>query len=283
MVDTHDSLRLRLERGGDGDWVLRIMPRGTVSAAACLTWVDLAGLDAPARQERTRAEARAAADRLDPQAGKVLQAVCFAGGQEARLLLVIHHLAIDSVSGRTGAGSATAGSRGARPDAGARARRHAVPGLGPVPGRICHNPGRACRTPRLGDRPRRRRHPLIEGAVLDPARDTAACSRRLSMDLPVELTAALLTTVPAAFHARINDVLLAALAVAVAAWKRRRQDPCDGTILVDLEGHGREPMSDGIDLRARRLVHQPVPRRPARGADRPRRGLGRRSGDGQCA
>ena len=33
---------------------------------------------------------------------------------------------------------------------------------------------------------------------------------------------ALLTTVPAAFHGRVNDVLLTALVVAVVGWRRRR-------------------------------------------------------------
>ena len=68
------------------------------------------------------------------------------------------------------------------------------------------------------------------------------------MKLPVALTAAVLAAVPAAFHARINDVLLAALAIAVAAWRRGRGYEGNGSVLVDVEGHGREPMSGGIDL-----------------------------------
>ena len=84
--------------------------------------------------------------------------------------------------------------------------------------------------------------------MLTPARDTVGSASHLSLELPVRLTAALLTAVPAAFHARINDVLLAALAVAVAAWQRGRGAAADGSVLVDLEGHGREPMADGIDL-----------------------------------
>jgi non-ribosomal peptide synthase protein (TIGR01720 family) len=90
--------------------------------------------------------------------------------------------------------------------------------------------------------------PLIPGAALDPARDTIASASHLNVELPVRLTAALLAAVPAAFHARINDVLLAALAVAVAAWRRGRGSQPDGSVLVALEGHGREPMADGIDL-----------------------------------
>jgi hypothetical protein len=67
--------------------------------------------------------------------------------------------------------------------------------------------------------------------------------------LPDYQASALLMAVPAAFHARINDVMLGALAVAVADWRRARgHEGTDGSVLVDLEGHGREPMAGGIDL-----------------------------------
>ena len=69
--------------------------------------------------------------------------------------------------------------------------------------------------------------------------------------LPADVSAALLTTVPEAFHGRVNDVLLTALVVAVAGWRRRRA-PGKGTsnaVLIDLEGHGREEqLFEGVDL-----------------------------------
>jgi non-ribosomal peptide synthase protein (TIGR01720 family) len=80
---------------------------------------------------------------------------------------------------------------------------------------------------------------LIAGAEIDPSRDTNAAAQSLTIELSPATTAALLTTVPAAFHAGINDVLLAALAVAA----RRR-----GPLLVDLEGHGRETNDPRFDL-----------------------------------
>ena len=93
--------------------------------------------------------------------------------------------------------------------------------------------------------------PLIPGAVLDPDRDTYASAGHLQQALSIPATTALLTDVPAAFHARINDVLLTALAIAVGAWRRERGEASDASVLIDLEGHGREPMAGGIDLCAR--------------------------------
>ena len=73
--------------------------------------------------------------------------------------------------------------------------------------------------------------------------------RHLTLRLPADVTVSLLTTVPAAFHGRVNDVLLTALVVAVAAWRRRRaQGKGSNAVLIDLESHGREELFEGLDL-----------------------------------
>jgi non-ribosomal peptide synthase protein (TIGR01720 family) len=60
--------------------------------------------------------------------------------------------------------------------------------------------------------------------------------------LDAEDTAALLRSAPTLYRTRINDVLLAALASALSRWTGR------DTVSLDLEGHGREDVIDGIDL-----------------------------------
>ena len=55
-------------------------------------------------------------------------------------------------------------------------------------------------------------------------------------------TQSLLHDVPAAYHTHIQDVLLTALALAVASWSGQHK------ILVDIEGHGREEIFPHIDL-----------------------------------
>src|SRR5690606_17364379 len=72
----------------------------------------------------------------------------------------------------------------------------------------------------------------------DPRRDVAATLRSLTRTLPAEQTEAVLTALPALYHGGVDDVLLSALAVAVAAW-RDRAGLGAGPVLVDLEGHGR--------------------------------------------
>ncbi|MGW2256074.1 amino acid adenylation domain-containing protein, partial [Kitasatospora sp. NPDC001660] len=80
-------------------------------------------------------------------------------------------------------------------------------------------------------------------AELDPAVHTAATARHLSLTLPSDVTAALLTDTVVRFRATVNDVLLTAFALAVDAWR-----PGQGTgVLVDLEGHGRENVVEHAD------------------------------------
>jgi non-ribosomal peptide synthase protein (TIGR01720 family)/FkbM family methyltransferase len=60
--------------------------------------------------------------------------------------------------------------------------------------------------------------------------------------LTTEETKALLQGAPASYQTQINDVLLTALIYAFRRWTG------NGSLLVDLEGHGREQIAEGIDL-----------------------------------
>ena len=90
--------------------------------------------------------------------------------------------------------------------------------------------------------------PLISDRPLDPRRDDFASTRYCTLTLPAEVTYPLLSSAPAAFHGRVNDVLLTALVVAVAGWRRRHSaGHRSNAVLIDLEGHGREELFAGVD------------------------------------
>ncbi|MCC5648474.1 amino acid adenylation domain-containing protein [Nostoc sp. XA013] len=72
--------------------------------------------------------------------------------------------------------------------------------------------------------------------------NTVSTSKTLSVFLNETETQALLQEVPAKYHTQINDVLLTALARTFAAWTGEK------TLLVNLEGHGREDIFTDIDL-----------------------------------
>ncbi|HET9539338.1 MAG TPA: amino acid adenylation domain-containing protein, partial [Candidatus Limnocylindria bacterium] len=103
VLDHHDALRLRVVGAASGgDLALEIMPAGSVAARTCLRRVDVGGLDEDARRACIIEQGQAAEMRLAPAAGAMVQAGWFdAGAAEAgRLLLTIHHLAVDGVSWR---------------------------------------------------------------------------------------------------------------------------------------------------------------------------------------
>ncbi|WP_375497255.1 amino acid adenylation domain-containing protein [uncultured Nostoc sp.] len=72
--------------------------------------------------------------------------------------------------------------------------------------------------------------------------NTVAEVRNISIFLTVEQTQALLKEVPKAYNTQINDVLLTALVQAFSQWTS------NSSLLLALEGHGREEIFDDVDL-----------------------------------
>ncbi|QDL68845.1 non-ribosomal peptide synthetase [Streptomyces malaysiensis subsp. malaysiensis] len=249
LLDHHDALRARLTSGPERR--LETGAPGTVDAAPLVRHVRATGqggrhLDEPALNALVRAESESARDRLDLDRGTVVQAVWFDRGSDTPglLLLLVHHLVVDGVSWRI-----------------------LVPDLAEA-----HEAIAAGRTPELqptGTSLRRWAQRLTEEAAepawvadaawwqetlrkadrglgrraLDPARDTTAAAGHISLTLPVGVTEAVLTRVPAAFNAEVNDVLLTAFTLAWEQWRG------ETGLLLDLEGHGREEhLVRGADL-----------------------------------
>lgn len=74
------------------------------------------------------------------------------------------------------------------------------------------------------------------------ADDRYCDARSVAARLDSETTRQLLQQAPAAYSTRIDELLLTALSQVLCRWSGR------DTVLVQLEGHGREPLFDDIDL-----------------------------------
>ena len=72
--------------------------------------------------------------------------------------------------------------------------------------------------------------------------NTVGGAAAVSVKLSVEDTSILLGSVNAAYNTQINDILLSALVKVLAQWTG------NATILIDLEGHGREDLFEDVDL-----------------------------------
>jgi amino acid adenylation domain-containing protein/non-ribosomal peptide synthase protein (TIGR01720 family) len=237
LLTQHDALRMRFEPGPDG-WRQHNAPP---EPADPLERHDLSELDLTEQPDTVLALADRVHAGFDLTRGHLFRAVLFelGAGRAPQLLLVAHHLVVDAVSWRillsdleTGYQQAAAGKPvdlGARTTSfqewSRRLSEHVAGGA--FDGEVAHwaaaLPG--------GDLP------------LDHAKDgPPAPGDAVSVEVDAEDTAALLRTAPSVYRTRINDVLLAALAWAVARWTGRDR------VVVDLEGHGREDILDDVDL-----------------------------------
>ncbi|SUE02485.1 non-ribosomal peptide synthetase [Prescottella equi] len=246
VVDRHDMLRAQLHTGPDPHMLVR--PVGAVDADDLISRIPVDALSGPDFTAVAGAALDDAAGRLDPAAGAVLQAVWFDAGETGgRLLLVIHHLAVDGVSWRILvpdlAAAWTRIAAGELPDlapTGTSMRRWAHGLADATAGRD--------RELELWQGTLDTPDPVIGSRPLDPAVDVYGTVDKVSVELPSAVTEALLTTVPEVFRGNVNDALLTALAMALTRWRRTRGADTDAA-LVNLEGHGREDqVVPGADL-----------------------------------
>ncbi|MFF8393390.1 amino acid adenylation domain-containing protein [Streptomyces sp. NPDC016172] len=219
LVTRHDMLRAKLVRGSR--WSFDI----PAADGAVPGWQ---------QSDRPLDECIAlATDGLDPSGGVMLRAVWRPGARQ--LVLVAHHVVVDGISWRvlmedlaTAWRQFASGEPVELPPVGTSFRRWTQ-----LLERAAFDADSSCYRRRLPgeDQPLARRP--LSGS------DTVANERLRTVSVGSEVTAALLNEIPAKFHAGVNDVLLTALAVALA--RRRRDLGQDQTFAhIELEGHGRE-------------------------------------------
>ncbi|MFE7135860.1 amino acid adenylation domain-containing protein, partial [Streptomyces sp. NPDC057638] len=252
LLDRHDMLRSRLVRTESG-WVLRTVEPGepaahTVLRRAAYTPGRDDGALSPSALLDAAAEEWGA---LAPTEGVMARAVWFDAGPTVpgRLLLMLHHLVVDGVSWRVLLADLASVWRavitGVRPELPpvATSFRYWARLLAEAASESVRTRELEVWTGLL-----QRSEPPWGGRPLDPVRDTLGASATRSWTVGPELTRTLLTGLPARYQCGVNDVLLTALAAAHQRWSAERGDAPDGSLLIDLEGHGRQDLVDGVDL-----------------------------------
>ena len=279
ILDRHDVLRARLDA--------RLTNSRSASQGASpppTSCAEPPSCPPAAKQEFVAAAETAmqdASSRLDPEHGKMISAVWLdpvsSNGDRAeagRLLLVLHHLAVDGVSWRmlvtglvTAYASAFDGETPILPPGGTSIRRWATA--------LAETAAQRRDEIDLWSR-MRTDEPLLGARGLDPAVDVGATVDRVSVDVPTSVTENVISTVPQHFGGSVNDGLLAALAIAVTAWRRSRGQRSGGRARQPRRARprgerrtGRRPLAHG------RLVHHLVPRPDRSHRTRCRRCTGR--------
>ncbi|MET0849196.1 MAG: amino acid adenylation domain-containing protein, partial [Pseudomonas sp.] len=226
LLTHHDSLRLRYEQT-ENSWQQAYAAPTTES----VLWQ---------RQAQSVEDLSALCDEaqrsLDLQDGPLLRAllVAMADGTQ-RLLLVIHHLAVDGVSWRVLLEDLQQFYSGSSV-------------------KLAKTSTYQRWVERLQDHLPVFEHSLghWQSQLRDAANDLP-CDRpsgalqnrfeqKIEIKLDAEQTRKLLQHAPAAYRTQVNDLLLTALARSVCRWSGQ------GSTLIQLEGHGREDLFDDIDL-----------------------------------
>jgi len=235
LEEHHDALRLRFETVPRG-WVQWLEPPGTPA----LGFHDLSGIPAEERAAALEELATAAQAGLDLLDGPIFRAEACDMGESGRLLLIVHHLAVDGVSWsflledlKTAYEAFANGETPTLPP-----KTSSIKAWVERLTTYAHDDAVLAELDswrRLAEVPR-------DDLPVDRAGvPTAGTLRAHTVALDSEATTRLLERVPEAYRTHIDDVLLTALASAVGAWTGGRR------LWVDLEGHGREPLFDDLD------------------------------------
>ena len=241
ILHHHDALRLRFQYN-EQQW--RQVNQGIVEAVA-LEFVDLSTRSGPARQQQLEQIANCTQTSLNLGEGPLLRAVLFTFGKQevGRLLLVIHHMAVDGVSWRilledlqTAYEQCSQGKTIKLPAKTTAfrdwARWLADQGLQQVQAernwwlQVMDAAANATQIDLPTD--------FAQQGEFDDTKNTFASVDHVTRTLSIADTDALLHQAPAAYHTQVNDLLLTALAQTMSEWLGTR------AVMLELEGHGRE-------------------------------------------
>ena len=234
LVQQHDALRLRYSAQDDGSW-LQSYAEQSSNELSELLWVRQAS-----NADEVEALCNETQRSLDICEGPLLRALAIELPDNSwRVLLAIHHLVVDGVSWRILLGDLQTAYQQIQ-----NKQTINLPlktssyldwsaALSSYPQ---DNEAELAYWQQLSDVPSM----LPVDSSISEVQESEQKSTELALSKAD--TTALLTKAPAAYRTQVNDLLLTALGRALCDWSGH------DSILIDLEGHGREDLFDHIDL-----------------------------------
>ncbi|MFD4562719.1 condensation domain-containing protein, partial [Streptomyces sp. NPDC058469] len=246
VLEQHDALRSRFVREGDG-WTGRLMAAEPADLVRVFETTGLDDEDEWAFLDARGQEAQASLDLAD---GPLVRLVVFergdtGGGDERRgggqlLFVVAHHMVVDAVSWPVLLEDLTVAYEHVERGAAVKLPTKTTSYM-----RWSQRLAELAGSPELMAEAEHWRAAEAGARPLPLDHDgpnSIASARQVFVTLGEEQTEQLLRDVPSAFGTQINDVLLSVLGSVFTEWCRT------STVLVDLEGHGREDVGDDIDV-----------------------------------
>ncbi|MDK2407978.1 amino acid adenylation domain-containing protein [Aphanizomenon sp. PH219] len=241
LLGHHDALRLRFVQEGENWQQINTATRESVP----LSIFDLSHLSPQEQQTAIKATDAELQASLDLSTGVIAQVALFQLGknQPSYLLFIIHHLAVDAVSWRILIEDLTTVYQ--------QISRNEVIKLPPKTTSWQYWSDRLTEYAQI-KAVKELDYWLNQSSIQvtalpvdypsDQENNTVASTASVSLALNEEQTRALLQDVPSAYNTQINDVLLTALVQSFAQWTG------ESSLLIDLEGHGREDLFEDVDL-----------------------------------
>ncbi|MGC5568951.1 amino acid adenylation domain-containing protein, partial [Streptomyces sp. FR-108] len=238
VVEHHDALRSRFVREG-GAWVGRVAAAEPADLVTVIDAADIEAAEEPAFLEARASEVQAGLDLVE---GPLSRVALFDRGERGQLLLVVvHHLVVDTVSWpvllEDLASAYEQAERGAA--------SVELPAKTTSFSRWSQRLGELAVSPEVAGEVAHWRGVEAAAGLLPREFDgvnSVAGARRVSVGLDAASTERLLREVPGAFRTQINDVLLSVLGAVFTEWTG------SASVVVDVEGHGREDVGDDIDV-----------------------------------
>ena len=235
----HDALRLRFEQTKSGWQQVIASPDLEVP----LIHLDFSALSESEQELAIEAAATKLQASLNLSTSPLMRVVLFdLGHQPSRLLILIHHLAVDGVSWRILLEDLETIYQ--QLSQGKKARLPAKTTSFKYWSQCLQEYAQSATRPQEWNYWLREEWHQVTPLPVDfsDGDNTVVSVRKISMALTVEQTQALLKEVPKAYNTQINDVLLTALVQAFSQWTG------NNSLLLALEGHGREEIFDDVDL-----------------------------------
>lgn len=243
LIAHHDILRARYVRASDG-WTQEIAAVDASTKDAKVFVEDLSGFAAADQQKELERRADEHHASIQLEGGPLTRVVLFDCGadQSARMLWIVHHLVVDGVSWRilledleSALDALEKGTKVSLP-----AKTTSFKGWAEGLVEYANSDAIAAETEvwsQLANQP-------YNGIPLDfpQGANIEKSSRKVTVSLTEEETRSLLSEVPSTYNTQINDILVTAMAHALANWTG------DKTQLLNLEGHGREEVVEASDL-----------------------------------
>ena len=239
MMAHHDALRHRFTKLANSTWQQHGQP---IEERPLLETVDLTNIDRaalPSAIERVATDYQAS---LDLSAGPLLRAIYFDLGPQrhARLLLIVHHLVVDAVSWRLLLDDLCLACSQLVNHLPVELPRKTT-SFAAWASRLASWSTTDAVLPELDYwRSQTAATPVRNDHELGP--DDVASADSVELQLAEDVTSQLLHAANEAYHTRPQELLVTALAMALAEHAR------DACVAIELEGHGREALFDDVDL-----------------------------------